>query len=489
MLSITLSFLLALALGEMADSLARPRRSILAGGGRALVARGAAIAWIWLLAFGLTGRPWFAAAAAVVTVGVLVAISNAKQGYLREPLLFSDIPLLESIPGNLDLFYVPDRWRPAAIAVLALLLASIAVWLAIEPAAEPAAQVAALLIVVAVTGAVLADGRLLAPVALVGTPDPQADVARIGLMACLLTYYAAWRLEPAPAARMTLPPLAASPFDAIIVVQAESFVDLRRFGRMDVALPAFDRLKQRSLCSGLLDVPSAGAYTLRPESAVLTGLGYREQGFDRFHPYLRPARFAFAALPRLFAAAGWDTLFIHPHQRRFFRRHRAMPALGFARFMDGRAFAGAKRFGPHVSDEAVGDALLQELSRRRAGDKPLFVYVVTMEAHDPYAPGRLPDEDDPVRQYIRHLENADRMLGRIADCLDRTKRRALLVAFGDHVPFLPEFADPFPDTRTDFVVAAFGRALSRATLGVAAPRPEDLHTLILNCVSAGNDAR
>lgn len=484
MLSITLSFLLALALGEMADSLAQPRRALLGGGWGALLVRAAAIGWIWLLAFGLTGRTWFAAATAVVTVGVLVAISNAKQRYLREPLLFSDIPLLESIPSNLELFYVPARWRPAFIGLLALLLASIVTWLAIEPMADNAAQPTALLLVIAVTGVALAKSSLLAPAALVQTPDPQADVGRLGLIASLLAYYAAWRLEPAPADAATPQPVATLDFDAVIVLQMESFVDLRRFGRTDLALPAFDRLKQRSWCSGLLDVPSAGAYTLRPESAVLTGRGYAEQGFDRFHPYLRPERFASGALPRLLAAAGWDTLFIHPHQRRFFRRHRAIPKLGFARFMDGRAFAGAKRFGPHVSDEAVGDALLQELDHRNRSDRPLFAYVVTMEAHDPYGPHRLPDEDDPVRQYVRHLENADRMLGRIADRLDRSGRRTLLVAFGDHVPFLPELADPFPDTRTDYVAAVFGRGLPRATLDTTVSRPEHLHALILRCVNS-----
>jgi hypothetical protein len=489
LITLSFSFVLALGFGEFADRQARPRQARFGGGGAALLVRAGVIAWIWLLAFGLTGRPLFAATATGVSIAIAVAISNAKLRYLQEPLLFSDIPLLAHIPAHLDLFYVPRRWRAAAFGAVALLVAAIVAWLAVEPRGSADVQITALLLVAAGTAAVLRRDTLLAPAArLVGEAEPRTDVARLGLLATMLAYYASWRLEqvPAPVRTAPAPPAQPAAFDIIVIVQAESFVDLRRLGHADVRLPAFDRLRQRARCSGQLEVPGTGANTLRPESAVLTGRGFSEQGFDRFHPYLRPARFAANALPRLLAAAGWDTVFVHPFDRRFFRRHRAMPALGFARFIDDRAFAGAKRYGPFVSDEAVADLLLDTIERRKPGDPPLFAYVVTMEAHDPYGAGRLPDEDDPVRQYVRHLENADRMLGRIADRLDAGADRALLVAFGDHVPFLPEFADPFPDTRTDFVVAEFGRQARREQVGlIAATRPESLHALILRLLSDG----
>ena len=51
---IALSLVLAIGFGELADRLARPRRALLAGSGTALIVRAAIIAWVWLLAFGLT---------------------------------------------------------------------------------------------------------------------------------------------------------------------------------------------------------------------------------------------------------------------------------------------------------------------------------------------------------------------------------------------------------------------------------------------------
>jgi phosphoglycerol transferase MdoB-like AlkP superfamily enzyme len=491
-----LSLLLSVLLCEAIDWLAQPARSLFGGGPMAFAWRAAAIASIWLLAFGLTGRALFAAVATAVTVGILVAISNAKRRYLREPMVFSDFALLEHIVRHPRLFYIPPRWAGALIAAFIAVIATIVGWMTLEPrTAGAVAQLAALLAVAGALAIAVWSGSSIraSAAALVRTPNIEGDVARIGLLASLAIYAVLWRHEPVarPAAVPAPGPLS-PPYDAVIVLQAEAFIDLRRLGRADLRLPAFDGLRRRALACGLLEVPCQGAYTLRPESAVITGCGFHQQGFDRFHPYLRPDRIAANALPRRLAQAGWDTLFVHPYDGDFFRRNRAMPALGFVRFADEREFAGARRAGPYICDEAVADFLLSEIRERRASGRRLFAYAVTMEAHDPYGPGRLPDEDDPVRQYIHHIENADRMLARLVSELDGGDERVLLVFFGDHVPFLPAFADPFSDARTDYVVAELGRGASRDSIDFEITRPEHLHALIerrLECAPGSRQAK
>jgi phosphoglycerol transferase MdoB-like AlkP superfamily enzyme len=232
-------------------------------------------------------------------------------------------------------------------------------------------------------------------------------------------------------------------------------------------------------------MPCQGAYTLRPESAALSGRGFDQQRFDRFHPYLRPRRLAAGSLAQWLARSGWDTLFVHPHDGSFFRRWRAIPILGFARFADEQAFRGALRIGPYIADQAVADFLLDELQASTTRGRKLFAYAVTMEAHDPYGVGRLPDEADPVRQYVHHIENTDRMLARLADAIEAGQQRVLLVVFGDHVPCLPSFADPFPDTRTDYFVVELGKPSNGDWSGLPVTRPEHLHRLIRACL-AGN---
>jgi phosphoglycerol transferase MdoB-like AlkP superfamily enzyme len=163
-----------------------------------------------------------------------------------------------------------------------------------------------------------------------------------------------------------------------------------------------------------------------------------------------------------------------------------MGAFGFKRFADERSFANAKRAGPYICDEAVGEFLVAELTG--AGrERPLFVYAVTMEAHDPYRPDRLPDLNDPIQQYIHHVENADRMLARIVKAVDCGHRRVMLVFFGDHVPFLPSFADPFPDHRTDYFIAELGQNADHSKVMQTVSRPEHLHQLI--CARLSEPAR
>lgn len=83
--------------------------------------------------------------------------------------------------------------------------------------------------------------------------------------------------------------------------------------------------------------------------------------------------------------------------------------------------------------------------------QPLFIHAVTMENHGPLhlenvAESELPTWFDRPLQpgmkdlapYLRHIGNADRMLGMLRDTLLAQRNEALLCFFGDHVPILPE---------------------------------------------------
>lgn len=447
-------------------------------------------ALLWLSASALTGRTILAAVACVATVAVLVVISNLKQRYLREPLVFSDFAFLAQIARHPHLFYLRGR-DVAALAVASIVVAAaIAGWLAFEPPSlDAAGRIAAaiLALCIAATFALKPDVLVRAARRAVPRPDLDADVARLGLLATLLIYWLLWRAQP------PMPAIAAprandvrsetGRYARVIVVQAESFVDVRRFGRADITFPALDRMKARALSRGLLEVPCQGAYTLRPESALIGGVGFREQGFDGFHPYLRPGRIAQDALPRMLSARGWRTVFLHPHDIRFFRRDRAIPQFGFATTIDETRFAPSDRHGPYVSDAAVARAIVEEARAAQQAARPIFLFAVTMEAHDPYGAGRLAGEDDPVRQYLEHLRNADRMLATLADAFDHDEERTLLAFYGDHVPFLPDLADPFPDSRTDHVIVELGRAAAKSGPRASIASCEEMHgflRLLLN---------
>lgn len=190
---------------------------------------------------------------------------------------------------------------------------------------------------------------------------------------------------------------------------------------------------------------------MRTEFAMLTGLPFEQLGYARFYPYAFVRR-ACASIANWFGRGGYDTLAIHPYYADFFGRNRVFPLLGFNTFIDIEHFADAPRAGPYVSDAAVLDAVIAALESER--DKPRFIFAMTMENHGPlHLEQVLPGESTSrhtlgedacwrdLTAYLRHIENADAMIGRLLDHLRTSDRETVVCFYGDHVPALPHVFD------------------------------------------------
>ncbi|MGK9235601.1 LTA synthase family protein [Inquilinus limosus] len=475
---------------EAVDALTRPRRGIFGGSRAALLGR--AVVFLLLLGawLGLFGRFWFALAASLITLAILVAISNAKHRVLYEPLVFSDFAFILPMLRHPSLFYIERREGLVLAGAVAMLLAVIAAWIGLEPRSI---SVPAQLALLAAEAALLCAAAVLVfwpkVLTFADACDPRGAVRRFGLALSLPTAWLRWRGEGRRPLPVPPPPGPGEGVDAVVAIQSESFMDLRRIG-IATALPEFDRLKPRALVHGLLDVPCFGAYTLRPEISVITGLGAEDQSFDGLHPYLRPQRFAPASLAAALRREGWRTVFLHPYDERFFRRREAIPALGFDRFIGQRDLPEAERCGYYISDAAVAGVIEDELRRARQDGVRLFLVCVTMEAHDPFRPDRLPGKDEPLQQYLHHIGNADAMLARLSAHFDAAADRVLLAFYGDHAPVLKE-VDPERERRTDFMILDCGRAAPRPGIQEAAPvqwRPEQINGFIRSWIAGSGRA-
>lgn len=475
---------LAVPAGERAPR--RPGQAQLLG---ALIA-----VWLWLLWLGLSARPLFAAVAALVTLGVFAGISRAKYACLREPLVFSDLGFLPTLVRYPALFYL-GRNEAVGLGVVVMLLGGVIVaWTRLEPralggAVQFGALAAAGLVAIAVP---LSAGRIASALPTLSRQLLDLPAGRFvglqGLAVSLVAGFALWRNDGGREKACRSPDLPAGGYDAVILLQSESFTDLRRVG-VGLELPHYDRLRARALSHGRLNVSCYGAYTHRSEVEMLTGVAFADQGMDRFDPYLRPGRLAPASLARKLGEKGWRTLFLHPHDTRFFRRDRAIPRLGFACFLGEGAFAPGDRFGPYVGDAAVGRRIVQEVRAAGASGQALFLMAVTMEAHDPYGPGRLPGIDNPVAQYVRHAANADAMLGALVAALDAHTGRSLLVFYGDHAPILPGHEGLADDRATDYLVLECGRAAAKASERPASTRsPAAINALLRSKLAEGRQA-
>jgi len=406
----------------------------------------------------LLGRPWFAATAVSAFLLTLVLVNNAKVKALHEPFVFQDYEYFTDTIRHPRL-YIPflGWWKFLGAATGFVLAVAVGFWGEATPAERLvwSGQLGG-------TAVVFAGGVLLLlagnwkPLAVSFEPDQ--DTRALGLLACL------WRYGQEERA----PLVVASPFDFVVpenpesglphlvAVQSESFFDPRPLfaGIRPHVLAEFDRLKGDAVAHGPLGVPAWGANTVRTEFAFLSGIDDDKLGVHRFNPYRAIASgWNLPSLASYLKRLGYRTICIHPYPSSFYQRDRVYPRLGFDEFLDIRAFHGAMRLGPYISDAAVADkvdAILREAT------SPVFIFAITMENHGPLHLERVAPSDiddlysipppqgcDDLTIYLRHLRNADHMIAQLRQTLAQCDRPASLCWFGDHVPIMPAVYETF----------------------------------------------
>lgn len=423
-------------------------------------------------------RPIYSAQATISFFVIFTGISRAKFQFIREPLIFSDIALVVDVFKYKEIFYATSLnlffWLVAFLYVfgvsgvywylerpilpeqnklfwiLVMLGVGFGPWLAlfIRPISEPVSQMVQ---------------------KLVGTIDVKKDTVRFGTFASVFFHFVIWLGRRREKIVQELSELFKSVLHdiwehgdegsapLIVVWQSESFIDFRHFGVEDVNLPNLDRLRKQAAQWGRMTSVFEGGYTLRTEFAVLSGLLPEDVHIDASYPYLRASHYADVVWPNRLKKAGWKTQFVHPYERTFFLRHKAIPQLGFDHMMMLDEFDHRpERDGPYVSDLTLTKSIIREIEKDPEAKN--FLFIASMANHGPWEPGRCGDLTDPVEIYSELLRRADHALGNLAHYLDTLDRPVWLLFYGDHAPLLKAFADPFPDPRTDYVIVPLGRA-------------------------------
>ncbi len=404
---------------------------------------------LWMVLWGAVGKPWLAA---VVLGGGMVFVTVLhvmKRLTLQEDLVVTDIWLFRMafVHPQLYFSFAPNwlLWL-GAIAVPALPLL---VWV-IEPTQPwlPGAWRALLLIVAIGTAYGLRywlGGRFNALL----SADIHKDMQTYGLMGSVVLYWLGLFARPmtveqqieAGWERIQVPALRAERLPHLVAVQSESFVDLRRWlpGIVDEHYRLWDEAKRQVHAHGLMRVPAWGANTMRAEYGFLTAIPFVQQGVLKYNPYAQVPKQALMTLPKRLREMGYRTVCVHPFDRRFFQRHRVMPAMGFERFVTEDAFAHAERHGRYVADQAVGEWMHAELD---AAKEPTFLFAITMENHGPWPLQRLlPEqwrqydaEDELLGTYLWHTQQAQAMLHGLMQRDD-----AMGCWYGDHPPALTRY--------------------------------------------------
>lgn len=432
---------------------------------------------LWLAA---AGSAPLAAGLAIGLMALFMIASNSKHAVLGEPLLFSDLALFAGMFRHPQFYFTAVSARDKILAAVggAALLAAIG--LLFVPRAAPHLTGLAVLLVAGTALMLLLRGGW--PRRLVPVPDHDGDLARYGLVATLLLYWQRWRDAADPAPCLPLPAIAGvrNAAEIVVVVQCESFADpVDLTGSAGDALPGLAQARGLAWQWGDLRVSGFGAYTMRTEYGVLFGRSEAQLGFRRYDPFLTAHGETSYALAARLRAEGFRSLFIHPHDMRFYQRDRLMPAIGFERLI------GESGFGPATAESGryVGDIAVADMLGGLIDDaaQPTLLYAVTMENHGPW-PKNPPGA--ALASYLHHLRSGDAMLTALVDRLAAIGRPALLAFFGDHRPSIAGVTEPGGDRHTPYVLirfAAGGQIVTGENLR-ADLSPDELHHAILRLV-------
>jgi len=418
-------------------------------------------------------RPIFASLFVLITQIIFVIISNAKYKALKEPLVFSDIVMFSQAFKYPRLYFPFLGWLPL-IGAPTLIISAIIWVLRFEPSLSFNHPLLIFFIFISII--------FIYHFSLKQEPSLNIvqDIQQIGFIASLVSYEVLSRqgkhkkqianlLQVTQATLWSEAEQETNREQDIIVIQSESFFDARRLhpSVSQHVLKNFDRCCAESLHYGQLNVAAWGANTMRTEFSFLSGIDFEDMGFYRFYPYYYIRHYQLTTFAHYLQKKGYYCICIHPHHAGFFGRKDLFPQLGFDEFIDISAFNQDDKDGPYISDKAVSEKIIERLTLK-ANHKPCFIFAITMENHGPlhlekassedkkkYYTGMLPPDNTEILSiYLRHLENADKMIGSLMTTLKNDNKNTLLCLYGDHVPSMPEiYAETgFNDNRTEYVI-------------------------------------
>lgn len=201
---------------------------------------------------------------------------------------------------------------------------------------------------------------------------------------------------------------------------------------------AFLKLWQKTGYSKCMP-PVYGGYTANSEFEALVGFPVGENSVL----FERRLRNEIPALPRLLADRGYATVASHPNVAGFWNRTNAYRRLGFQTYWSMNHFDLDDMNREFLSDASLYRQVLAKIEPNLQAGKPIFNYVVTYTGHYDYplndkrpsiirSKSNYPD----VEAYANTIYYKSKELADMIATLRHRDPDAIIVAFGDHAPFL-----------------------------------------------------
>ena len=382
-----------------------------------------------------------AAVCCILAAGVFYAVNLLKFKVLHEPLVFTDLLLIKEIV-SCPRFYFGYITLKQRIVLLLLFCALAATGLSFEPSRNLYscgsfvsayfyfAALTLCLLLLYLAGSLKALGRAGAGLSAVLMRFYEADsclgAARFGVLLhfvlglALYLLKAQWPECLAAHERRcrAVKGCAQETAGSIVLIQAESLIP----GVKDLAEAACG-----AQFSSELKLSYFGAYTMRTEFAVLTGIEPQQLGACSSDPYLLAASQKISSLASRLKLQGYYSICLHANSGRFFNRRQVMAGFGF----DECVFAEELKTGNRsASDLEILKQAARRLRRAHEQGSKLFIFIITLGGHGPYQDQSRP-EADAIEVYARKQQSLISGLKLLKSTLGGSDS---LLVYGDHLP-------------------------------------------------------
>jgi len=234
----------------------------------------------------------------------------------------------------------------------------------------------------------------------------------------------------------------------VIAIQSESLWDPKKMENITLSgdpLKNMRRLSKKGFM-GTLVSPVFGCNTCVPEFEFLTGFSsyFLRSGA---YPYSQYVHESISSLPSNFKNNGYVTYGLHTYDKYFYGRNKAYGLMGFDKFVGKGDLVDPEIKGTYVSDDEVTRQIIKMYEEK--GDKPMFLYAITMQNHGNYLKQRYDEYDIMVnsrvlesndliglKDAVQGVHDADKALGDLAAYFSKVSEPTLIVIYGDHLPFL-----------------------------------------------------
>jgi phosphoglycerol transferase MdoB-like AlkP superfamily enzyme len=230
----------------------------------------------------------------------------------------------------------------------------------------------------------------------------------------------------------------------IIAIMNEAFSDLSMVGDYKTNksyLPFINTLDENAT-KGIMYSSVFGGATSDTEYEFLTGnsMAVMPQNSVPYQQFVTEPTDSLAATLK---AQGYYNIAIHPYEPSGYKRDLVYPLLGFDEFLSMKDFNNPELIRSFISDQESFKKIIEQYETK--GDKPLFIFNVTMQNHGGYSGEQLFDEENSVRltelpgypkveQYLSLLRKSDQAFEELVDYFSKQTEPTIILMFGDHQP-------------------------------------------------------